>query len=280
MNVMLCTWQFPRWANGTQNVDPATYAFDDRNEGGGNLKALEFGVPSSQLGAEGYWGKWIHFLIQRYRKPTLVLEIMNEPNFQWWPQINSQGQRSAAYKAAEMMHTAASINAFYGAYIAAPAMSDTRRSSRVYTPYDTFAAGLKTALQSYNWRGVPSFIWTHHNYGDIERSEYLGYSAVYSRLSGWWQGWSPSGNTSGSDPGILITEGGCRMSEVSSPEAQAGRVSNLYQIMHFASGAAMFTNYLLHRDTTNSGSTGLLEYPGNPTRRPVWYSFRDMENNI
>jgi hypothetical protein len=282
LGVVLVNWEFPRWANGTANVNPNTYAVADRDQGGGNLKSLEQGVPSGQLGVNGYWGQWINFLINRYRGYScgIVLEIMNEPNFQWWPQRDANNSIISHLKAAEMMHTAAQINAWYGNPIplAAPAISDTRRASdRRWTRYSDFIPMMRQALQSYNFRGNSMFMWSHHNYADVETASTAAWALTRNTLAGWWLGWSQT-NANGSNPGIWITEGGCRLNEAGgNSTTQANRVWNMYQTMVGAPGAAMFTNYLLH--TATSYNTGVLEVYPNATRRPVWQRFHDMAPN-
>jgi hypothetical protein len=283
IGVVLCTWYFPKWANGTANVDEPTYRLRDRDRGGGKRKELEFGIPQGQLGVNGYWGKWIQFLFNRYHNYGcgVILEIMNEPNLQWWPQQDSQGNITSGCDAAQMMQTAASIASWYPADqqmpIAAPAMSDTRRSTTpLDTRYNDFLVNVKAGLENLSFRGTPTFMWSHHNYADIEMWQHVAYDAVWNMLKGWWRGWSATTND-GSNPAIWITEGGARLNEVNNSEALQGeRVRNNYTLMAMASGAAMFTNYQLH--TTDYDSGLMRRYPST-FKRPVWQTFYDMAPN-
>jgi hypothetical protein len=282
LNVVLVTWHFPTWANGTQNVPP-DYMAADRAKPGGGLKELIYGVPADQLGVDGHWGHWIHYLIQKVAGygAGVALEIMNEPNYQWWPQQTADGQISVGYKAAEMMQTAANINFFYGVPLLAPATSDTRGSSnpRSVTSYGNFLSALKGALQYLNFNGNANFRWSHHNYRDIETSTASGYTAAFNTLSGWWQG-----SKTGGQPAIWITEGGARMgsSEVNENlTTQANKVASAYAVMAAASGAAMFTNYLLHdpgdSPQQEAVDSALIALNGQP--RPVWTTFLNMAGN-
>ena len=68
LNVILTSWVFPRWANGTAGVPP-DWARQDR--GGPDtplerLKPVEWRVPIGQLGPDGYYGQWLAWLMDRY----------------------------------------------------------------------------------------------------------------------------------------------------------------------------------------------------------------------
>jgi hypothetical protein len=291
INVILVTQAFPRWANGTTNVDPKTYAFADRNRAPAgeqpDLKPLEQGVPTGQLGVQGHWGQWIQWLVARYKpKQNVVLEIMNEPNLEWWPQLDGDGNVSSPCRAAEMMVTAAAIAQNYGMYIMAPALSDSRAAGgRLYTRYDSFLSSLRTQLTNLNFAGNDHFIWSQHNYIDTEQQSLAGYTAAYNTLAtgNWWQGWKdPVGK-----PGIWFTEGGARLPKVGGNETtQASRVIDAYTSMKLAAGASMYTNYQLYSATnTDSGlwkrhdETPPVPKPADWPARPVWYKFLQMANN-
>jgi Cellulase (glycosyl hydrolase family 5) len=90
LNVVLVTWHFPRWANGTAGL-PADWGRQDRGSATTpveRLKPMEFRIPVGQLGRYGYYGRWIDWLIGRYSRygRNMALEVMNEPNHQLWPQ--------------------------------------------------------------------------------------------------------------------------------------------------------------------------------------------------
>lgn len=283
IGVVLVSWEFPRWSNGTVN-QPANYQSQDRllgynSDGTPRYKAFEQGVPVIELGVGGYWGAWISWLIGRYGKYGcgVILELFNEPNFQWWPQQDSSGNITSSNKAAEMMQTAATVSSMWGypMPIAAPASSDTRRATtRMWTNYQQFMTELRTDLLNLNFHGHPTFMWSHHNYADVETGNYNGYAHTWNSLYGWWHGWSATA-ADGTNPGIWITEGGCRLTEVGGNlNTQASRVGGMYQVMAIASGVQMFTNYLLH--TVPSYDTGLMNPWPNATKRPVWNTFHNM----
>ena len=99
LNVILTTWNFPRWANGTAGA-PADWAREDR--GGPDtpierLKPMEWRVPLGELGPPGYYGRWLAWLMDRYaiHGRGLTLEIVNEPNGQLWPQQATEPQRGS-----------------------------------------------------------------------------------------------------------------------------------------------------------------------------------------
>ena len=99
LNVILTTWHFPRWANGTAGM-PADSAREDR--GGPDtpverLKPLEWRVPVGELGPRGYYGQWLGWLMDRYaiHGRGFTLEIVNEPNRQLWPQQTPESQRGS-----------------------------------------------------------------------------------------------------------------------------------------------------------------------------------------
>ncbi len=293
IGVVLVSWMFPRWVNGTQNLTEAeaqAYMRDYRTyqDGSGFLKLLEWQIPATQLGVNAAYGRWINFLISRYKQYGcgVVLEIMNEPNYQMWPQ--RQGPQNSSpliiqQKVAEMMNTAYQVSAFHGHQmpIAAPATSDFRRNTNRYetNQYD-FIPALKTALQSYNnFRGGPTFIWTHHNYIDVETFFDVGPYVARNSLLGWWRGWSAT-NADGSNPGVWLTEGGARPSKLSPPTypRQAEAVSAAWARLQTVPGVAMFTNYLLHTDP--GYDTGLRDaLPGVGTLRPVGHAFHGFAGN-
>jgi hypothetical protein len=287
IGVVLVSYYFPRWVNGTQNLTPEqanNYKRDYRTyrDGSGALKQLEWEIPLTQLGVNSVYGRWINFLITRYKQYGcgVVLELMNEPNYQMWPQRNGIENSSPLIiqnKVAEMMYTAHQISAFHGHQmpIAAPAAADFRRGSTRYeTELKDFIPALKTALNSYNnFRGGPTFMWTQHNYTDVETFADMGQLFTRAHLLGWWRGWSAT-NSDGSNPAIWLTEGGARPSKVSPStyERQAEAVAAAWARLQNAAGVEMFTNYLLH--STWDYDTGLRDpMPGVGTLRPVGHRF-------
>ncbi|MGH2780169.1 MAG: cellulase family glycosylhydrolase [Thermoleophilaceae bacterium] len=260
LNVILATWQFPRWANGTEGL-PA--------EAGG--KGMEYRVPIGQLGPEGHYGRWIDWLIGRYAHHgrRLVLEIMNEPNHQLWP------QEGIAAQVAEMMATAAAVSAARGhpVMLAGPGASDRRGSdNRLMTSYGTFAPQVLDRLDELGFPRTPSFVWSHHNYSDVERDETLGCEQVRTALAGRWRG-----RGGPADPRIWLTEGGARLGsgEATDLARQAELVRRSWRRMSRLRGVELWTNYLLHTDPhADSGLRESRESGDAP--RPVWDVFRDF----
>ena len=184
LNVILTSWHFPRWANGTAGV-AADWARADR---GGQttpverLKPLEWRVPIGQLGSRGYYGEWLGWLMDRYAGygRGLTLEIMNEPNGHLWPQhgpSNSAdpygpGPNVMAGYVTEMMATAQALSAQRGHRIglAGPALSDrVRADDRLFTSVRSLVPPILAGLERLGLPATPSFAWSHHNYWDIER---------------------------------------------------------------------------------------------------------------
>jgi hypothetical protein len=282
IRVVLVTTRFPQWANGTQGADPNTYAAQDRPKPTGGLKELVYGIPTTQLGTNQAWGSWMNFLIGRYKGWgwNVILEIMNEPNYELWPQKDSSGNTIIWNKVAEMMNTAAAVSGWHANAlpIAAPAASDTRlASNRAATNHGEFAFGLKTALQNMNQRGMPTFLWTWHNYADIRMSEIVSARNTRRLLVNFWLGWSPSGNFNGSDPGVLITEGGSRHDQVG-PAVQAQRMQTAWNLAVPEPGIAMLTNYELW--AVGGYDTALREArAAGGAARPVWNTFTSWPGN-
>jgi hypothetical protein len=293
IGVVLVSYHFPRWTNGTENLTPPAPSYNPEfrtyADGSGFLKLLEWQVPALELGVDEAYGRWIDFLIQRYRQhgSALILEIMNEPNYQMWPQRQGAANSSPLIihqKVAEMMYTAWQVSAFRGhpLRLAAPATSDFRRGTTRYeTNQGDFIPALKTALASYNnFRGGPSFLWSLHNYIDVETGSDVAPFVARANLQNWWLGWSPT-NPNGSDPGIWITEGGARRSKVSPPtyQRQAEMVSAAWSRLLSYPGVAMFTNYGLHTDPNYE--TGLRDpLPGPGNLRPVGQVFHGFPGNV
>ena len=284
LNVVLATWHYPRWSNGTARV-PADWAREDRGEATDpveRLKPLEWRLPLGQLGPQQHYGRWLDWLLGRYGRygRGLALEIMNEPNHQLWPQ-QAPSASSDPYGAgeltlddhvAEMMNTARSVSAAHGhpILIAGPGLSDrSGDDTRLMTGYDSAVRGILAKLTEGDWG--ESFVWSHHNYADIEHDVARPTRAelVRSRLVGRWRG-----RGAPHDPAIWLTEGGARLGQVEATDlaGQAELVRRSWQRMTAAPGVEMWTNYLLSANlVANSGLRGARSSGG--ARRPVWDTF-------
>lgn len=154
---------------------------------------------------------------------------------------------------------------------------DKRKSIRVVqTGYDTFTRELLVQL-----RNVPRFnpksyfTWSQHNYGDIEKSrrESPVFDAKVQTLEdpqgktnavAWvrellrvgtgkgranrWTGWPDAEH-----PGLIVTEGGARLSAVGSEAEQAKLVVDNFNLMlsdngRLRAGIGLFTQYLTYSD--------------------------------
>jgi hypothetical protein len=276
MRVMVTAWRFPLWANGTAAVDEATFALTDRGDPA-HRKDLTFGL-AADLSPAGAWGRWIDTLLARYSGRVDALEIVNEPNYQLWPQ---SGIDSAV---ATMMQTAATLAGQRpGApLLVGPATADVVGDSPLQTGYDTFTTAVLRRLAERGFRPGPSFAWSHHDYTDVEEDRagaHNGVARVRARLEGNWAGW-PRGDVA--DPGILITESGARVTEmakrfgVADPAAarmlQAQAIErSLRRLLSGpeGNGVAMLCQYLFVTDANYD--SGLCELDGTP--RPAYYAW-------
>jgi hypothetical protein len=293
LNVILVTWLFPRWSNGTEGK-PADWSRPDRGSAStpvANLKAMEQRIPIGQLGQKGYYGQWLGWLVNRYRGygQNFMLEIMNEPNLQMWPQQGPsptadpyvQGPLVIDSYVAEMIDTARRISAARGhpIPIGVGGMADSfGADSRSRTNFQTAVPRTLDRLAARAFPDTPSFVWTHHNYADIERNLPSPTRAemTVGMLSGRWRG-------RGGQPGprVWLTEGGARLgsSQATDLNAQAALVKSAWDRMVAATGVEMFPNYLMYENPyANSGLRYSLAVGGGP--RPVWDVFSSFPARV
>jgi hypothetical protein len=293
LNVILVSWLFPRWSNGTEGR-PADWSRPDRGSAStpvANLKAMEHRVPIGQLGTTGYYGQWLGWLINRYRGygQSFVLEIMNEPNLQFWPQQGpsptadpyAQGPLAIDSYVAQMIDTARALSAARGhpIRIGVGGMADRfGADSRFHTNFQTAVPRTLDRLAARNFPNTPSFVWTHHNYSDIERDIPSPTRAemTVGYLRGRWRG--RGGQAA---PKVWLTEGGARLgvSQATDLNRQAGLVRSSWDRMTAAVGVEMFPNYLMYESPyANSGLRYSLAAGGGP--RPVWDVFRAFPSRV
>lgn len=201
-NVIIVSYQFPRWANGTSHLaygspEEIDFGHQDRMsstqyyawEGAGRpwdtagsykRKDLEFRIPSS-LGTDSPWARWLGFLINRYRNygdgRVVALEMCNEPNLQMWPLMLSSstssrwdnGENNSDCDVATMMQTAQTVASNYGwpCYLMGPGEADTTEHHRRRVPYNMFVDDLLNLLDQLAFKAHPMFLWSHHNYEDV-----------------------------------------------------------------------------------------------------------------
>lgn len=229
LNVILTFWEFPLWANGMYDKDPSYNPYGDR---GG--KQFEFRTPAD-VGSGSPFRRALEFLVACYKDKVYFLEIMNEPNLQWWPQRgNPPDSAPLSYcTATSMFQTAQAVHRLYGSRprLMGPATSDdppgfddSASSTRARLSYRTFmgpgAAGgrnLLDGLAGVNFQADQYFAWTHHNYADVlydlgDRSERSGTGPgqtnahdARERLKYRWTGWPYA---DAANPYLMLTEGG------------------------------------------------------------------------
>jgi hypothetical protein len=264
--VILVSWQYPSWAGGNN----------------GNTMPTDFG-PSSP------WANWTRFLYQRYRPggsvagaDIQILEICNEPNY-GQPQAPA-GLPTVWRRVAQMFQRAQAIGLDYGhsIHLAGPGTADTTSSSSTITPYSTFTDNVLNELSSVGFAGHSRFIWSHHNYRDVE----VGYSnravAVRTKLQGRWTGYAE-----GNYPMLFITEGGARLNQIKSDYFPQGGSTTEFEAkqrdlvkanldrLDPLAGIGMAANYLFFDDSQFSpGYSGLIRpyFGGAVVRRPAFGS--------
>ena len=298
LRVMLTLYRFPSWANGTGAMTPAQLAatMPDRRtatQSDIQAKSLLFRYPDDVSPASD-WGQFVELLVARYSRTNLarpsleaavdVLEIANEPNLQWWPQMGPSttadpfgtGPVIADQVVMRMFASAQTIVARYGGepMLAGPGSADVTDTNRLRTGYASLAGRLLSGLPGAGFVPGSRFAWTHHNYSDVTFDLGPGSTApdattdptrrvnraadMRTRLVGTWAGW-PSG--SADDPGLLITEGGVTLRNVAlrwgidDPAAQRAKQADLLQRNWArmsagaqAAGVGMVANYLWYTD--------------------------------
>ena len=141
------------------------------------------------------------------------------------------------------------------------------------TRFTTLTPEILARLDSLRFPDTPTFVWTHHNYTDVERGSPspTGVERVRAQLRGRWRG-----RGGRSDPRIWLTEGGARLGSglTTDLDRQAALVRRNWRRMRAAAGRAR-TNYLLYSNpTADSGLRESRESGGAP--RPVWDVFGSL----
>jgi hypothetical protein len=197
-------------------------------------KQLEYRFPT-YLDSTSPWAMFIRFLYDRWRPSRATgggwitaLEVCNEPNLQMWPQQDTSlesdpwgvGNLSVQCSVGQMMQTAMTIGEAFGneLHLAGPATWDgvnppetvigrMRTMSNDLTPY------VIGALDASNSRPGSKFIWTHHNYGDLdERRRSTSNNVAHltrTQLRGAWTGYAEDNG-----PVVFITEGGAHLKTI------------------------------------------------------------------
>jgi len=261
--------------------------------------------PTHPDGTSTGWGFLVWALATRYNpiSPTNpgvsidFLEVCNEPNLEWWPQVRrSDGSERMHIYAAEMIKTARKVTRHTGnqPIIMGPAISDTDRYEvdRGLVDGERFTRRVLSRMRmSDGWREDGYVAWTMHNYGDIRDERYGSASGARKiRLALNDYGWNGWGNNASQPPYVLITEGGSLLDEVGFDQTrQAQKVANGWEHAYDdtehveARGVGMFSQYR----TWSGGDfdSGLCDWYRNEydpypwPRRPVFFRWRNLPTN-
>jgi hypothetical protein len=325
VKVILLLYRFPLWANGLEalgarrNTDAEiSYGYADRIAPADwaryvaagrdparvnpSRRALEFAIPPGGVGPGSAWAGFLEFAYARWHRGVAGsrpyvdgFELVNEPNFQLWPQRApaagddpfALGELTAQATVAQMMQTAATIAARHGddTLIFAPSFADSELGGRTVTQYDEFAPRLLDALTAIGHQPGPTAVWAHHNYTDLERrSTDTKAQRLRGLLAGRWTGYSE-----GPMPTIFMTEGGVRLSKMAAYYPAEDRLAaqalswQLGWDRHHAddgigAGIAMLAQYTTYADPRFD--SGLLDPWPAVVRRPayaVWESLPRYE---
>jgi hypothetical protein len=252
VKVILLLYRFPLWANGLEalgaqrNTDAEiSYAYPDRIAPSDwaryiaagrdparvnpSRRALEFAIPPDGVAPGSAWAGFFEFAYARWHRGVAGsrpyvhgIELVNEPNFQLWPQRAAAtgddpfalADLTAQTTVAQMMQTASTIASRHGddTLIFAPSFADSELGGRTVTPYDEFTPRLLDALAAIDHQPGATEAWAHHNYTDLERrSTDTKAQRLRALLQGRWTGYS-----AGAAPTVFMTEGGVRLAKMAS----------------------------------------------------------------
>jgi hypothetical protein len=230
-------WRYPRWVNHTS-------APSDR-------KSPEWRLPDSGHGPFSPWAGFVETLWERYAGRMACFEVVNEPNYQLWP------QPGVAERVAWMIATVDGIarRHDHAATCLAPSISDAASGRpAALTESAPFIDALLAALGRRGFAGGDHWVWSFHNYNDVEAGGNSRAIAMRERLSGRWRGRAaPDGK-----PLMYATEGGARMSGVrrrygiQTPArqlaAQAAMLTDALERFERTPGVGLFTQYTVTAD--------------------------------
>ena len=271
LRVLLMPYRFPRWANGTEELEPSPRG-----------KAPEYRLPADAYGPDSAWAGFFAFLHDRYHAGRETgprvdgFELVNEPNLQLWP------QPGIAREVARLLKTAQGISArsAHSTMLYAPSISDDDApSSERYTRWSEFVPALLDELEAIGYLPHSGQAWSHHNYTDVEKRQTETRSqAIRALLDGRW-----GGHVEGEAPTVYVTEGGARLSRMphlypgeDPREAQAKCLRDAWALHERAdgpgAGVAMFAQYLLYADP--NFDCGLLDPYPSTVKRPAYEAWR------
>jgi hypothetical protein len=250
LKVMLTSWRFPGWANGTAGLAPEP-------------EDPTFVVPKD-LGEGGPFARWIEAL---GRRDVDAIEIVNEPNHQMLPQL---GLPAAV---ARMLATSRAVLG-RRPLLVAPAMADRRGTSAIDTDHLEFAEALLDELDAIGFRPDDRTAWSHHNYGDVESDSSERIAAARDVVARRW-------------PAVpfLVTESGARLSVIARKEGiadplilrrrQADLIARGYERLRLGpegAGVGVVMQYLFITDPNYD--SGLCDLDGRP--RPAYHAWAEL----
>jgi hypothetical protein len=276
---------FPRWANNTTDAELARMSSADRAalDADRQDKPYERRWPSD-LSTNGPWARMISLLANRYsannpNRPgqycyVNFLELMNEPNLLFWPQVQIE-----CY-VVQMFSTAQVITDYLGSQPAlmGPGTWDGDHDD-AQNPNHPRYTGLQTfqdRVLGLGFAARGNFMWSIHNYGDVTYDRNWSAATTRARLKGSWPGWGGTG-----DPWIWMSEGGVALQWISgNRDTQNSKVKSCFSRMNNqtegqGAGVACFTNYLNYSDPNfDSGLREPAEWGG--AARPVFNTWANL----
>ena len=299
LSVVITADSFPLWCNRATVGEVNGRPDSSSSKPSPGVRADEFLAFPDDVRLGSPWAGWIDWLLATCGGRIDALEIVNEPNFQCWPQQSNVGTPNAHCKVATMFDTAKTLRDSRGTFplLVGPATSDTSDNNADRTNYLTFTENLLALLNGTGFLPGNRFVWSHHNYTDQENDYGTGSSTgqatmraqnVRTAIDGRWLGRTYAGGTL---PQLWLTEGGVRSSRAvggSSAQRQAELVArnwNRVSTNGEGAGILMATNYLMYDDYAGPWDTGLSSsylnqfgqpHGGAPAPKPLYYTWRDF----
>jgi hypothetical protein len=272
VHVLLALYQaFPTWSSGATGPDPLS------------AKPAIQKLPLD-LSPTGPWAWFVGYLSDRYDGSSLLagkvdaLEVVNEPNYLYWP------QDGIAANTATMMRTAEQLSYLYGRQaIVGPATSDDPDPGGarpgVSTDWKTFTAAVLDALAG--WQPRVPVHWSQHNYRDVKYEDPAETSRAKQTIdmlaaAGW------------PDAELWLTEGGLNLgtswSDPATRDAQAAKIERNFEAMRSLPQVTLWTQHGMNDMAGNDFRSGLRDdfdsaLPGPGTARPAWTTWMSLNGS-